>query len=555
MRMKFLNVLLLLLLSMTANAQTGYLPFDNLAYDYFERQAVINQHPAAQQLGLYPISRNSIYELTDSLRSAGMIDEQWDHLYRSSVEFNKSANQSLEQKGIWNTFYKTAGRFLNVDKENFGLVVNPMLRLKYSNSQESNDPVFYNTRGVDIRGHIDSKVFFESRLFENQASFPDHAERRMTRDTFVQGNGFHKVYTSDVFNINSGYDFLNATGRFGFNVSPSIEVSYGYDKNFIGSGFRSLLLSDFSNNYSNLRIKTKVWKIQYQNIFAEFFNNGSFVSQEKTKERKYFSGHYLKFNFTPNIHIGFFEGVIYSGELGLQPALINPIIFYRSIEGFANRDGNAMLGADFRINAFQRFSLYGQVLLDEFKFDEVFGDPPGWWANKFGAQLGLKYFNVLGINNLDGFVEANVVRPYTYGHRQKVTSYTQFNQPLAHPLGANFKEVVVGAKYYFKDKWIVELHAMRMSYGEDSDSTHWGTNILIPNTEREQDYFNTISQGIDTDVWLINLNLSYQFGHNLFLDLEYNLRNQNSDLDERDYNESYVGFGLRMNLGRIKSFY
>jgi len=106
---------------------------------------------------------------------------------------------------------------------------------------------------------------------------------RMSRDSFVQGNGFNKNYTSSIFNINSGRDYLNATGRIGFRVTPSIDVSYGYDRNFIGSGFRSLFLSDFSNNYSNLKISTKVWKIHYQNIFAEFFNNGSFSSSQRTQ--------------------------------------------------------------------------------------------------------------------------------------------------------------------------------------------------------------------------------------------------------------------------------
>ena len=214
-----------------------------------------------------------------------------------------------------------------------------------------------------------------------------------------------------------------------------------------------------------------------------------------------------------------------------------------------------MLGADFRVNALNRFSLYGQLILDEFKFDRVFGDPSGWWANKFGIQLGAKYFNVFGINNLDGVAEFNTVRPYTYGHRAKLTSYSNFNQPLAHPLGANFKEVIGKVNYQIGTKWILEANVGRMSYGEDVDSTHWGGNILLPNAEREQDFNNTISQGIDTDVWLININLSYMFGHDLFLDLEYNLRQQDSDLDSRDYSESYFGFAVRANIGRLKHLY
>ncbi len=550
---KWIYILIVVLLqSFLVVSQTANVPLGEESYELFERQAIIKGDSLASYLGLYPIQRNVMLQIGDRAGGENGMDIVPTQMNYLIAENSTIPRNLFDNRTILNHFYRSKGQFLSAHKKNFDLVLNPLLYLKYSNSQASGDPVFQNTRGVEIHGQIDQKVYFESQLLESQSSFPDYVERRMRRDTFVQGNGFHKSYTSSVFNINSGYDYLNSSGRIGFQASKSIDVSYGYDRNFIGSGIRSLFLSDFTNNYSNLRINTKIWKIQYQNIFAEFFNNGGFSNQAKTRERKYFSGHYLKFNFNPNFHVGFFEGVVYSGELGIQPALLNPIIFYRSIEGFANIDGNAMLGSDFRINAFNRFSLYGQFILDEFKFDRIFGEQEGWWANKFGLQLGAKYFNVLGINNLDGVLEFNTVRPYTYGHRTKLTSYSNFNQPLAHPLGANFKEVIAKVNYRIGHKWNLELNVNRMSYGDDLDSTHWGSNILIPYTEREQEFNNVISQGFDTDVWLVNVNLSYMFGHDLFIDLEYNLRSQNSELAARNYNEGYVGFALRMNVGRLR---
>jgi hypothetical protein len=38
---------------------------------------------------------------------------------------------------------------------------------------------------------------------------------------------------------------------------------------------------------------------------------------------------------------------------------------------------------------------YGQFLLDEFNLEQIkSGD--GWWANKWGLQLGAKYVNAFG---------------------------------------------------------------------------------------------------------------------------------------------------------------
>ena len=48
-----------------------------------------------------------------------------------------------------------------------------------------------------------------------------------------------------------------------------IDVAFGYDKNFIGNGYRSLFLSDFSNNTLFLKLNTRIWKFNYQNLFME----------------------------------------------------------------------------------------------------------------------------------------------------------------------------------------------------------------------------------------------------------------------------------------------
>ena len=51
-----------------------------------------------------------------------------------------------------------------------------------------------------------------------------------------------------------------------------IDVAFGYDKNFIGNGYRSLFLSDFGNNNLFLKLNTRIWKFNYQNLFMELHN-------------------------------------------------------------------------------------------------------------------------------------------------------------------------------------------------------------------------------------------------------------------------------------------
>jgi len=71
----------------------------------------------------------------------------------------------------------------------------------------------------------------------------------------------------------------------------------------------------------------------------------------------------------------------------------------------------------------------------------------GYWANKQALQLGLKSIDVLGVPNLDIQGEVNLVRPFVYTSKDNYSSYTHYNQALAHPLGANFKEIIGIVKY------------------------------------------------------------------------------------------------------------
>ena len=71
----------------------------------------------------------------------------------------------------------------------------------------------------------------------------------------------------------------------------------------------------------------------------------------------------------------------------------------------------------------------------------------GNWTNKQAVQGGIKYINALGIPNLDLQGEVNIIRPFTYMNYDSTTNFTHYNQPLAHPLGANVKEMIFLARY------------------------------------------------------------------------------------------------------------
>ena len=454
------------------------------------------------------------------------------------------------EKPILKYFYKTPANFFELNRDYFHIKINPIINFKLAKANNDDELIFQNTRGVEVRGSIDDRIYFYSNILENQSRFADYVNDRIDRDGAIPGSNLFKTYKSSIFDITDGYDYLNAQGYVGFNFTRHVGMQFGHGRNFIGNGYRSLLLSDFGSNYFYLKFNTNIWRIHYQNIFAELAAlPGTRVPGNNILPKKYIAAHYLDFRLSKNLSIGLYEAIVFSRNNQFELQYLNPVILYRTVEQYVGSPDNALLGLNLKWNLFNRFQLYGQVMLDEFKFDELFIERRGWWANKYGIQAGLKYINTFGIDHLDTQFEYNSVRPYTYTHRDSSASYAHYNQPLAHPIGANFKEVVLKARYQPINKLTLDSRLLFMNYGEDDGlNTNWGSDINLPHTSREQDINNEIGQGIGTKTVLFGIDISYEVFHNGYIDLHYFYRKQDSDLDDRDRTTSYIGGGFRMNI-------
>ena len=338
------------------------------------------------------------------------------------------------KKSILKYFYRTPANFAEIDKEGFYARINPIINFKAGSDIANNKFVFQNTRGIEIHGSIDNKVFFYTNIHENQASFLEFVDRRVAKDTIIPGQGFYKTYNSQLFGDNVGYDYLNAQGYFGAHLTPNIKFTFGHGKNFIGNGHRSLILSDYGQNYLHLKLNSKLWRFHYQNLFMEMASTSAKANLGDSElPKKYAAIHYLSYKHKHWLEVGIFESVIYGRSDNFAFGYFNPIILYRSVEQQEDSADNILLGLNAKINLLHSIQFYGQILLDEFHLDELIVNPNGWWGNKFGLQAGVKYIDAFGLEHLYLQAEWNRVRPYTYAHVFDL-GYSHYNQPLAHPL-------------------------------------------------------------------------------------------------------------------------
>lgn len=490
-----------------------------------------------------PFSRKGVYDLLGEKMS----------LYTRKELREYTSDSARSRIPILGRFFKYPADLIYYEDDKLDLHVNPVLQFSYGKTNDALGSTYVNSRGAEIRGRIDKKVAFYTMLTENQARYPEYVNDVKDSTLVVPYEGFWKQFGD------TGVDFFRAQGYIDFGFAQSISAQLGFGKHFVGNGIRSLILSDYANNYPYLRINTTTKIFDYTNIFAEQIagvRGGTFgLEGSGGFEKKYMAFHHLNMKIKPNLHIGLFESVMYGDSTGgLKVEYLNPIIFYRAVEQQNGSEDNALIGLDFKWNIKQRVSLYGQLVIDEMIIGEVLaGD--GWWGNKQGFQLGAKYVDPFGIKDLMVQGEINRVRPYMYAHEDGFTSYSHYNLSLAHPLGANFTEYIGRANYRLNDQWSFEGMLMKATYGNDIDDVNYGRDILKNYIFRRPDgnggsleFGNDHLQGNKTNLTMLFFRTSYMARHNLFIDADVTLRNESDSNGFIDASTSVLGLSLRWNV-------
>jgi hypothetical protein len=471
----------------------------------------------------------------------------------NSEWFTGNKESFVSKKPVLNAFYKTQANLFEVNTKDFFLAVNPVLQLAYGKESGFNDKIFVNTRGITARGMIANKIGFSTTITENQERGPSYFRQKISSLRAVPGYGFFKGFKT------SGVDYFDARGYITFNVAKYVDVQFGHDKNFIGNGYRSLFLSDWGNSYLFLKLNTKVWKFNYQNIFMELMPTFFKIGGDKLLSKKYQVMHHLSFNVSKSVSIGVFEAITFGRKDHVEFQYLNPIIFLRHVESSQGSADKAKAGFDFKANVANKLQFYGQFLLDEFVLNKLRNDPSNY-VNKYGYQLGVKYVDAFGIANLDLQVETNRVRPFTFSHRDSISTYTHYNQPMAHPLGANFHELIGILKYQPMPKLYVYGRAIYYYQGLDSARFNFGASpfrlyseglpLVDPANPLSAQRTNGFTVGSGNKATCLNamLQLSYEVKENIYFDFSLQHRTFKLENSGIKTNSTLFSAGIRMNI-------
>ena len=416
---------------------------------------------------------------------------------------------------------------------------------------ESGKTTWLNTRGFQVGGNVGEKFSFYLNGFENQAKFADYINNYVIENNVVPGQGFGKLGAEE-------QDWTYVTASLSYTPNKYLNFALGYDKNFIGDGYRSVLLSDVSSNYSFFRVRASLGSLQYQTIYAYMLDPGApkLTNDRRLGDRgKWMAAHYLDWNATNRLSIGFFQAVTWAdaeveGKRGFDFNFIHPFMFLRPVESTNTTSPDKMrLGLNVKYEVLKKAALYGQFMFDEFTAKEFFkGD--GYWANKWAIQLGLRGSDLLKVSHLNYLAEFNTARPYTYAHFDRLSNYANYNQPLAHPFGANFREFL-GLLNYSVNKFDFQGQGLYAVYGLDAGGENYGKNIFKDYTTRSVQYGSHVGQGIATDLYMLQGKVAYLLNpkYNLRLELGGVFRQEKNNL--KTDKTAMVTFGLRSSFRNL----
>ncbi len=556
--------LLVLFFNSSLLAQSTFFTHGSRENHVIDRLAIRNQTDVPFVVGtVKPYQRSEVVnfvKLQDSLYKKSRIKQNfglsdvdlynYEKILWSNTEYlNTIPKNFLSAKKYSKIFHETKANFYEVRNKDLQLIINPAIQQVQSIEVGNKKRVYLNSKGLEVRGILTNKIGFYAYVTDNQENGPKYYALRVDSLDAVHGAGFYKPFKQRG-GSNKGQDYFDYRGYVTFKLAKLTDVQFGYDKNFIGNGYRSLFLSDQSAPTLFLKMKTKVWKLDYQNLYMELSpttlnNNGNLLL-----EKKYVTMHHLGINLNENVSIGLFESIVFKRKTRFDFAYMIPVIFFRAVESGLGSADNALVGADFKVNLVNSLQLYGQLMLDEFNLSEL---KKRSWANKIGVQGGLKYLDVGGIKNLDAQLEWNLVRPYTYSHSDSFNTYTHYNQPLAHPLGANFTELNLIARYQPTNKLYFESRFMFVYQGQDTSlksTTTSGGNIFRTYQSRVGSINQRlVTNGIETKIYNFNILGSYELKPNLYAEANIQLRSQRSD-KYAPINTAVVSLGVRWNMNR-----
>lgn len=365
-------------------------------------------------------------------------------------------DSSIQYYNLTETLFKK--HLFEAKGANYFITISPVLDLAKGKDFDDTNvrTLFQNTRGFLIEGDLLKNFSFSTALFENQGRYSKYETSYYssigelypnqgtgvytTQNAVVPGGARTKPFKGD------GFDYAYAVGNIVYKPHRSILLSAGNTSQFIGDGYRSLLLSDNSVPAPFIRGVFKIsekWQFNYFRMrLMNLMRKPVSSSVEAYYESKAFSANYITFLPSKKISISLFEGVIWSKGDSItshkaHPLYYNPIPFVANL-ALTDQEIYSVIGLNLSYSLTPGHRFYGQFALGNLN------------SKQLAYQIGYRGYNYFGLKNFMLQLEYNNVSKDMYSSNNSRLNFSHYNLPLAAVKGNSFQEILLRSNYEWK---------------------------------------------------------------------------------------------------------
>ena len=267
-----------------------------------------------------------------------------------------------------------------------------------------------------------------------------------------------------------------------------------------------LILSSFSPPVDMLKLEGKWGFLKATSFFAQLDPIKVTDSTGTSKIRRYMSAHRFSFKIKELLQVGFSETVIYGGKnRWFELYYLSPLLWFHGSQLNEGEDDNTFIGFDFNFTPLQKFSLYGELLIDDFQIEKKSDSDKE--PNELGYSIGLKAGDLLGLNGSEFDFEYLRVNNWTYNQRYPWNRYLFKNKTIGNPVGPDADNLFISLGGYLRKGLEARLSYELTHKGEGKITSLWNEPWLYV-----EDYREKFPSGIveRTDNFQLSLNYHYK---------------------------------------------
>ena len=305
-----------------------------------------------------------------------------------------------------------------VDTGNFYMTIDPLFNGEFGKDSEDNSgrTLYKNTRGAIVRANIGEKFSFETSVYENQMVLPTYLDDYVNATGVVPGQGRVKRFKQ------TGFDFAASSATVTYSPYKFLNLQLGTGKNFVGDGYRSLLLSDYSFNNPFIKIIGTFGKknqFQYTKLNASLssvIRRDLGSTPEALFVRKSMSTHYFSWLATKWLNVGFFESTVWHTEdsTGTKPyqfQQLNPVFGVNTLTTITDSLNHSNIGMNLKFKLPYDIVLYNQFVIDGNQYEKA-----------MGYQVGIRYSGIRGLTLQAEYNKMD--NPYTSTFNKDLEQFT-----------------------------------------------------------------------------------------------------------------------------------